>query len=178
MPTTVSARISGYRREELIGQYPSSAFGVHPPEFFASMWDTITSGQVWQGEVCNRARDGQLVLGHKRLDRAAARQGRPAASSTSESVPTSPTASGWKRRTVGAARPGRRPDRNHSAAGLHEGQRGPLPAPQPCLRDFFGATREQLLGRPCTTTCCQAPTPALHVGQGAEACSPRRCADL
>ena len=53
--------ISGYAREELIGQtHRLICSGVHSPEFFAGMWQTISRGEVWQGEVCNRTRDGRL----------------------------------------------------------------------------------------------------------------------
>lgn len=51
--------ISKYSRDELIGA-PQSIVnsGTHPRSFFKSMWATIGRGQIWQGEICNRAKDG------------------------------------------------------------------------------------------------------------------------
>lgn len=31
---------------------------LHPPIFFRGMYQTITAGEIWQGEICNRAKDG------------------------------------------------------------------------------------------------------------------------
>ena len=51
--------ISGYSREELLGQdHALLNSGKHPHGFFKSMYETVTHGEVWHGEVCNRARAG------------------------------------------------------------------------------------------------------------------------
>ena len=52
-------KISGYSREELLGQYHRIIkSGVHPKSVFDNLWGNITQGKNWHGEVCNRAKDG------------------------------------------------------------------------------------------------------------------------
>lgn len=53
--------ITGYQPEEVIGQNPRVLkSGQHPAEFYKKLWDTINSGKEWQGELCNRRKNGDL----------------------------------------------------------------------------------------------------------------------
>ncbi len=53
--------ISGYSREELIGQnHRIVKSSIHSDSLYLEMWSTIINGRVWQGTVCNRKKHGDL----------------------------------------------------------------------------------------------------------------------
>jgi PAS domain S-box-containing protein len=54
-------QVTGYTQEEAIGQNPRVLKSdAHAPEFYENLWQTITAGQDWHGEFCNRKKDGTL----------------------------------------------------------------------------------------------------------------------
>jgi two-component system, sensor histidine kinase and response regulator len=55
------ARLTGHTREEVIGQNPRLLKSdLTPHERYVELWDTILSGRTWNGEICNRKKDGEL----------------------------------------------------------------------------------------------------------------------
>lgn len=53
------ANISGYSEEELIGKnHRILKSGKHPASFYEEMWATISSGEIWSGQVCDRTKKG------------------------------------------------------------------------------------------------------------------------
>ncbi|NCN43721.1 MAG: hypothetical protein COZ36_04850 [Piscirickettsiaceae bacterium CG_4_10_14_3_um_filter_44_349] len=52
-------KISGYSQQELLGQnHRLIKSEQHPPAFFANLWQTISQGNVWHGEVKNKRKGG------------------------------------------------------------------------------------------------------------------------
>ncbi|MBU5637515.1 PAS domain S-box protein [Geomonas sp. Red69] len=57
--------VAGYTSDEVIGQNPRILqSGRTSPELYQGMWDTITSGRVWTGELYNRHKNGTTFWQH------------------------------------------------------------------------------------------------------------------
>lgn len=55
--------ITGYLPSDAIGRNPKFlASGIHPPEFYREMWQSLTSAGNWHGEIRNRSKDGKIYI--------------------------------------------------------------------------------------------------------------------
>ncbi|MBX2860301.1 MAG: PAS domain-containing sensor histidine kinase [Vampirovibrio sp.] len=54
-------RISQYSRQELIGQdHRIINAGYHPKAYIQDLWQTIQAGDIWRGDMKNKAKDGSF----------------------------------------------------------------------------------------------------------------------
>jgi len=54
-------RVSKYSREELLGKsHKILRSEEHPIEYYENLWEIVSNGKVWHGEVCNKAKDDTL----------------------------------------------------------------------------------------------------------------------
>lgn len=56
-------RTTGYTLEEVRGQNPRILkSGRHERAFYENLWQTISNGEVWRGELINKRKDGSLYI--------------------------------------------------------------------------------------------------------------------
>jgi PAS domain S-box-containing protein len=54
-------RLTGYTEQEILGKTPRVLkSGVHESPFYQKMWKTILNGEVFQNEIANRKKNGEL----------------------------------------------------------------------------------------------------------------------
>ena len=55
------SRISGYCREEVLGQHPRMLkSGRHGPAFYEKIWQQLKTKGTWEGEIWNRRKNGEI----------------------------------------------------------------------------------------------------------------------
>ncbi len=53
--------VTGYARDELLGKTPALIqSGMTPDAVYDTLWTTLSEGRVWQGELLNRRKSGEL----------------------------------------------------------------------------------------------------------------------
>lgn len=53
--------VSGYSRDEILSKTPSLFKSeMHNQEFYQSLWESISSGNTWEGQIRNKHKDGHL----------------------------------------------------------------------------------------------------------------------
>ena len=57
-------QMNGYEAAEIIGQHPSRLRAETTAEVYKSLWNTISSGYVWTGDLHNRQKNGDLHWVH------------------------------------------------------------------------------------------------------------------
>jgi PAS domain S-box-containing protein len=60
--------VTGYGREEVIGETPGVlSSGEHDEEYYQRLWETILDGNVWEEEVINRRKSGELYTARQTI---------------------------------------------------------------------------------------------------------------
>jgi PAS domain S-box-containing protein len=55
--------VTGYTKAEVLGRNPRILkSGTTPAETYAELWNVISSGDEWRGELCNRRKNGELYF--------------------------------------------------------------------------------------------------------------------
>ncbi|WP_440055046.1 EAL domain-containing protein [Pseudoalteromonas sp. T1lg65] len=55
--------LTGYKAHEVIGKNPSVlSSGKHDDEYYRIMWSELKNKGVWQGEICNRRKNGEVYM--------------------------------------------------------------------------------------------------------------------
>ncbi len=61
-------KITGYKKEEVIGKTPRILKSdKHPPQFFEKLWQTILSGKPFKAEIINKKKNGELIYEAKTI---------------------------------------------------------------------------------------------------------------
>ncbi|MBW1780114.1 MAG: response regulator [Deltaproteobacteria bacterium] len=61
-------RLTGYGYDEMFGKtIEVLQSGMHPADYYENLWQTILSGNVWEGEIVNRKKNGDLYTEYQTI---------------------------------------------------------------------------------------------------------------
>lgn len=62
------SELAGYSMEEVLGRNPRLLkSGNTPPETYRELWETISTGHIWEGELANRKKSGEIFWEHAKI---------------------------------------------------------------------------------------------------------------
>jgi PAS domain S-box-containing protein len=71
-------KLTGYSADEAIGNNPRILkSGKTPPGLYAEMWQTISRGEIWRGELINQKKNGEHYIEHVVISPVLDEKGRP-----------------------------------------------------------------------------------------------------
>lgn len=71
-------KVSGYSRQEALGQNPKILkSGQHPETFYQDLWRTVRAGMVWSNRITNRTKSGTLIQEDATISPIFSRVGKP-----------------------------------------------------------------------------------------------------
>jgi len=136
-------QVSGYSESELLGQdHRIINSHYHDQAFFGEIWRTITQGKPWQGEVCNRNKQGQLYWVASTIVPLLGRDGKP-----TQYISIRREITKIKENEIRLLTLKRALDASREMIIVTDNH-GCIQYANPALLDFTGWQEEQLVGRP------------------------------
>ena len=60
--------LTGYSFDEVVGKNPKILkSGKHDEKFYSNIWETVLNGNVWEGEIINKRKDGSEYVEHQTI---------------------------------------------------------------------------------------------------------------
>ncbi|MDD5113081.1 MAG: response regulator [Methylobacter sp.] len=136
-------QVSGYSESELLGHdHRIINSGHHDKAFFGEIWRTITQGKAWEGEVCNRNKQGLLYWVASSIVPLLGQDGKP-----TQYISIRREITKIKENEISLLTLKRALDASREMIIVTD-DHGCIQYANPALFDFTGWQEEQLIGRP------------------------------